>query len=182
MRATNYCWKGTGPNGSKLQPYLIGLLLAKGVPLLWQGQELVENYTVPYSGLGRVMEFRPLHWEYFYDAPGQGLLGLVRKLLALRKGSPQFRNPNGYYFYNDWANYQSKGLLLFSRTGTAGEFSLVALNFSGQDQTVPFNFPQAGNYLEQLYPNTGLDLTGVAAGTGTPILLPSNFGRVWTNQ
>jgi hypothetical protein len=28
----------------KIQPYLIGSLLAKGIPMLWQGQEFCENY------------------------------------------------------------------------------------------------------------------------------------------
>lgn len=30
----------------RLQPYLIGLLCARGAPMLWQGQELVESYFV----------------------------------------------------------------------------------------------------------------------------------------
>lgn len=34
----------------KIQPYLIGMLLSKGIPMLWQGQEFCENYYVPESG------------------------------------------------------------------------------------------------------------------------------------
>jgi 1,4-alpha-glucan branching enzyme len=42
----------------KVQPYLIGLFTAKGIPMLWQGQEFGENYWPPSSGLGRVMMLR----------------------------------------------------------------------------------------------------------------------------
>ena len=38
----------------KVQPYLIGTLLARGVPLLWQGQERMENYWLPEQGRTRV--------------------------------------------------------------------------------------------------------------------------------
>ncbi|MCU0572622.1 MAG: alpha-amylase family glycosyl hydrolase, partial [Syntrophobacteraceae bacterium] len=65
----------------KVQPYLIGLLAAKGIPLLWQGQELGENYYVPEAGWGRVMLFRPVRWDYFYDPIGKTVIRLVRRLL-----------------------------------------------------------------------------------------------------
>jgi hypothetical protein len=41
----------------KVQPYLIGMLTAKGIPMLWQGQEFGENYYLPEQGFGRVMLF-----------------------------------------------------------------------------------------------------------------------------
>jgi len=31
----------------KVQPYLIGILAARGIPMLWQGQEFGENYYIP---------------------------------------------------------------------------------------------------------------------------------------
>ena len=55
----------------RVQPYLIGLLLSKGVPLLWQGQEFGENYFLPDFGAGRVSILRPLRWDYFYDEAGR---------------------------------------------------------------------------------------------------------------
>src|SRR3954454_4830908 len=36
-----------------LQPYLIALLMSKGIPMLWQGQELAEIYFLPEFGAGR---------------------------------------------------------------------------------------------------------------------------------
>jgi maltooligosyltrehalose trehalohydrolase len=41
----------------RVQPYLIGLFAAKGIPMLWQGQEFGENYYVPEEGWGRVLLF-----------------------------------------------------------------------------------------------------------------------------
>src|SRR5262245_41811715 len=37
-----------------LQPYLIAILMSKGQPMLWQGEEFGENYFLPESGTGRV--------------------------------------------------------------------------------------------------------------------------------
>lgn len=47
----------------KLQPHVIALLLAKGVPLLWEGQEIGESYHVPGSGFARIGRLRPVRWE-----------------------------------------------------------------------------------------------------------------------
>src|SRR5262249_10495789 len=77
-----------------LQPYLIGLLLAKGLPLLYQGQEFGENYYLPDFGEGRVGLLRPLRWDYFYDGAGQQLTGLTRKLLGIRRTRDHIRHGN----------------------------------------------------------------------------------------
>lgn len=162
----------------KLQPYIIGSAACKGIPLLWQGQEFGENYAIPGSGLGRVLLFRPVRWDYFYYDVGQDLIRLFRKVLAIRKKSGHFRSGD-HFFYNDWEKYQSKGLLLFSRYNSEA-FSLIALNFSGQDQTVPFWFPKDGSYVEELH---GLDnKESVRAGEEQGLFVPSNYGRIWTRS
>jgi maltooligosyltrehalose trehalohydrolase len=84
----------------KVQPYVIGLLTAKGIPLLWQGQELGENYWIPEGGLGRVMLLRPVRWDYFYDAIGRQVITLVRKLMRLRQTHAEIRSGE-HDFYND---------------------------------------------------------------------------------
>jgi maltooligosyltrehalose trehalohydrolase len=159
----------------KVQPYVIGLLTGSGIPMLWQGQELGENYFIPYEGFGRVALFRPVRWDYFYDEVGRSMLWLVRSLLALRRGGVQFRRGD-YYFHNHYDRYQSRRVLLFSRSH-GEDFSLVALNFGDEDQTVPFTFPVGGHYREELH---GLDLQDVAAGSETSLTVPSNYGRIWT--
>jgi 1,4-alpha-glucan branching enzyme len=158
----------------KVQPYLIAIMMAKGIPMLWQGQELCENYYVPDGGLGRVVMFRPMRWDYFYDSAGKSMISLVRRLLKLRR-KPQFLYGD-HWFYDDPERYQSKGLLLFSRS-YGDTFSLVALNFGDSDQNVPFNFPLAGRYLEDLHEQDNFDVT---AGEERSITVPSNYGRIWS--
>jgi 1,4-alpha-glucan branching enzyme len=158
----------------KVQPYLIAITMAKGIPMLWQGQEFCENYYVPSSGLGRVAMFRPMRWDYFYDHAGKKTILLVRKLLKIRR-KPQFIYGD-HWFYDDPKSYQSKGVMLFSRR-YGDIFSLVALNFGDGDQNVSFQFPLAGRYNEELH---GQDNFNVKAGEDRSITIPGNYGRIWS--
>lgn len=160
----------------KVQPYLIGLLTAKGIPMLWQGQEFSENYYIPDSGWGRVMLFRPVRWDYFYDSIGKRTVTMVRSLTRLRRDSPQFRGGD-HFFYNHHDRYQSKNVLLFSRR-LGNRYSLVALNFGDQEQWVPFTFPLNGNYREELHGEDNLN--GVANTEERWLRIPGNYGRIWT--
>jgi 1,4-alpha-glucan branching enzyme len=160
----------------KVQPYLIALLTAKGTPLLSEGQEFCENYWIPVSGYGRVMLYRPARRNYFYDNDGQPIIRLVRKLTKIRRGGKQFGDGQ-HYFYNDYNNFNSKGLLAFSRqVGTT--FSLIVVNFTDQQQTTSFAFPQPGSYAEQI--EGAQNLTGVVAGVAQTLSIPSNYGCIWT--
>jgi 1,4-alpha-glucan branching enzyme len=162
---------------AKVQPYLIAILTAKGVPLLAEGQEFGENYWIPDTGYGRVMLYRPVRWDYFYDAFGQALIRLIRKLTRIRHNCLEFRE-GSHYFYNDDNAFNSKGLLAFSRQlGTT--FSLVVVNFTDQPQTTVFAFPIGGNYIEEIEGNQ--NLLNVTAGVPQPLRIPSNYGCIWTN-
>ena len=160
-----------------LQPYLIAILMCKGQPMLWQGQEFGENYFLPDFGAGRVALLRALRWDFFYDTPGQGLVQLVRKLLRIRRNRPQLRRGT-YYFFNDWNRYLSKDVLLFARY-SAASYTLVAINIGDIDQTVPFWFPVGGSYVEELH-GGALNLSGVVSLQETPLTVPSHYGRIWT--
>jgi 1,4-alpha-glucan branching enzyme len=160
-----------------LQPFLIATLLSKGQPLLWQGEEFVQNYFLPEFGAGRVGLLRPLRWDLFYDRPGQGVIGLVRKLLRIRKSRSHIRR-GSYFFFNDWDRYQSRGVLLFARY-TGPQYTLVSINTGDVDQTVPFWFPIGGNYVEELY-GGALNLSAIVPLKETSITVPSHYGRVWT--
>jgi maltooligosyltrehalose trehalohydrolase len=174
------------PNGTyvgkwfAVQPYLILCLLGKGVPFLWQAQEIGENYYVPTDGLesGRVRIFRPVRWKYADDLPGQSLARLTRSLIQIRRRNAQFKT-GLHFFENDFTNYQSKGLLLFRRW-LGAQWSLVALNFTGSPQTSTYAFPNAGTYAEQI-DGPAANLVGVVAGAPQPFTVPSNYGRVWTS-
>ena len=122
------------------------------------------------------MIYRPVRWNYFYDNDGQPIIRLVRKLTKIRQGGVQFSDGQ-HYFYNDYDNFNSKGLLAFSRqSGTA--FSLVVVNFTDQQKTRSFAFPTGGSYIEQI--DGTQNLAGVIAGAVLTISLPSDYGCVWT--
>ena len=180
-------------NWHKVQPYVIGILTAKGIPLIWQGQEFGENYHIPPEGAIRVMLFRPVRWEYFYDEIGQKMISLVRKLIQLRGEQPQFRslNDDSYYFQNDYERCQSRGVLLVYRKFQE-HCSLIALNFSDQDQTIKFQFPHphdfrlptgySGHWKEELHgkDRPSLNLENMCVWQERNLTIPSNYGRIWT--
>lgn len=159
----------------KAQPYLIALLTARGIPMLWQGQELGADNVMPDRGFARIGVLRPMPWELFYDEYGRHILSLVRRLTRLRLAHPQFQS-GGHYFHNDWDRYQSKGALLLSRWD-ARHWSLVALNFSQQDVSIPFTFDRSGPCAELLH---GQDNFQAVAGQERWLQVPRHDGRIWT--
>lgn len=169
-------------NWFRVQPYLIALLLSRGTPRLWQGQEFCEKYFLPDDGLGRVRLERPVRWDYFYDAIGKRSVRLARDLLRLRRSATHLRSGN-YFFFDHHDRYLTKGLILFARYQGAA-YTLVAINLSGQEQWVPFWFPIAGDYREELHgtqePEPGLHLRNVQAWQERWLQIPANYGRVWT--
>jgi 1,4-alpha-glucan branching enzyme len=173
-------WQGTRSLFYKLQPYLIGMLMAKGIPLLWQGQEFAENYYLPTpsdaTSMGRVLLFRPVRWDYFYDQIGKSTVGLFRNLIKIRRKNLQIRQGEGF-FYNDQGNLQNKGIIIFHRVD-GQNFSLIALNFSDQEQTVPFTFNFAGNYIDEL-PGYQ-DIGNITQSETRTINVHSNYGRILT--
>jgi maltooligosyltrehalose trehalohydrolase len=124
-----------------------------------------------------VLLFRPVRWDYLYDPVGRQMISLVRKLIKLRRQHPQFRYGD-HYFYNHDDRYLSKGVLLFSRRH-GDQFSLTALNFSDQEQTVPFAFPLTGNYREELHGRDG-NFRNLVGGVERGLTIPSNYGCIWT--
>jgi maltooligosyltrehalose trehalohydrolase len=163
-------------NWPKVQPYLIALMTAKGTPLLSEGQEFCENYWIPGNGYGRVMLYRPVRWNYFYDNDGKPIIRLLRKLTKIRRSGAQFSDGQ-HFFYNDYNNFNSKGLLAFSRQ-VGNTFSLVVVNFTNQEQTTSFASFPSGNYVEEI--EGGQNLNGVVAGAAQTISVPSNYGCIWT--
>lgn len=167
--------EGRRENWYKLQPFVIGLMLAKGVPMLWQGQEIVENYDVPDDGPARIGTLRPVRWERFYDHAGQSMIRLFRRLIALRRDEAVFR-AGTYHFFDNWNQHQWRGLLLFERRREETR-ALVALNFSDYGHDVNMAFSRAGEWQEQLH---GVDNRSVVADGGMQTAnIPSHYGRVW---
>lgn len=160
-----------------LQPYLIGLLMSKGIPMLWQGEEFAENYFLPDFGMGCVSLLRPMRWDFFYDESGRPIVSLIRRLLRIRRERDHIRQGT-YFFFNDWDRYQQFGVLLFARYAGA-QYTLVAVNFSDTDRTIPFWFPMAGDYVEELH-GGALDLRNVLSLRQVDLDIPSHYGRIWT--
>jgi maltooligosyltrehalose trehalohydrolase len=159
----------------KLQPYLIALLTAKGIPMLFEGQELGEDFTLPGNGLGRIGLLRPVNWDYFYDTPGRSLVTLVRTLLNLRRERDELRSPD-FFYYRDPDHYQNNGVMIFHRTSSTRS-TVVAVNFSDTARTVDLTFPLAGHWSSRLPGGSDIDVTG---GTSSAITIPSNYGQIWT--
>jgi hypothetical protein len=74
--------------------------------------------------------------------------------------------------------YLSLGVLLLARY-SGGKYTLVAVNTSDTDHTVPFRFPIGGDYAEELHGSElGLKPGALLQKTWLPI--PSHYGRIWT--
>ena len=143
--------------------------------MLWEGQELGEDFTLPGNGLGRVALLRPVNWDYFYDTPGRTLTTLTRKLLRLRRQRTDLRQGDHWY-YADPATYQARGVMIFRRSHAA-DTTIIAVNFTDTDATVPFTPPAAGRWTERL---DGQASFAAAPGQQVQLTIPSNYGRIWT--
>jgi 1,4-alpha-glucan branching enzyme len=168
-----------------LQPHAIALYTLQGIPMLWQGQEFADNYSLPNTGLARIHLQRDTHWEYFYDASGQPLISLYRRLGALRGSTRALRGRDSYYYNQQ--SLQGNQVLIYSRhnaaTATEAEsWALVMLNFAGSDGNVQAPFPAAGTWREMLddpFRTVPLEVTPAQAGQTIPLTVPSNYGQVW---
>ena len=145
--------------------------------MLWQGEEFGENYFLPDFGADRVALPRPLRWDFFYDDVGRQLVTLVRRLLRIRQERQHVRQGT-YFFFNHWDRYLSRGVLLYARY-SGSQYTMVAINTTDSDQTVPFWFPIGGDYIEELHGGE-LGLKAVVALQETPLSIPSHYGRIWT--
>lgn len=166
----------------KMQPYVIALYMAKGIPMLWNGQEFGENWGVPNWGIGRNLFERPLHWEYFYDAPGKALVRLHRILGTLRRTHRALRS-RGYFFYYYDQTHLQKGVIAFRRDAPAdgaqpSESMIICLNFFDNDAEVWLPFPAPGLWVEQL---DGIrpPVQIAQSDQWAPVIVPSNYGGIY---
>jgi maltooligosyltrehalose trehalohydrolase len=171
----------------KLQPYAIALLASKGVPMLWEGEELAENYAVAGGGSLRISFPRGMHWEYFYDEPGNTLVRVYRRMGKLRRALPCLRS-RAFFYYNQQSR-PGDGVIAFRRTSVdaAGrsQVGLIALNFSDGPRSITLPAPVPGTYREMLdrLNRPGTELEQVAAFSGAPLTIdvPANYGQVFVS-
>lgn len=166
----------------KMQPYVIALYTAKGIPMLWNGQEFGENWGVPNWGIGRNLFERPLHWEYFYDPSGKALVRLHRILGTLRRTHRALRS-RGYFFYYYDQTHLQKGVIAFRRDAPAdgaepSQSMIVVVNFFDHDAEVWLPFPTPGRWIEQL-DGTRPPVHITQNDQWASVIVPSNYGGVY---
>jgi 1,4-alpha-glucan branching enzyme len=186
------CFAGTTgdgpiPSGDRgkyfmLQPFAIALYTAQGVPMLWEGEELADNYNLPSAGSARINLRRDMNIEYFYDAQGAPIVRLYRILGKLRAASPALRGRESF-FYNQ-QSLQGNSVLAYHRhapaTATVAEqYAMVVLNFSPNEASITLPFPKAGVWIESIDANPATDVTAPADGTPQTVTVPSWYGRVF---
>lgn len=169
----------------KTQPYAIALLTAKGIPMLWQGQELGENWGLP-GGADpqRILFERPVHWEYFYDPIGKAMVRLYRILGMLRRRHAALGS-RSHLHYEDDADHRSRGLVVYRRQMSAeaartGEVLIVVLNFRNYAQEVVVEFPLVGPWHDLIdEQESHRFVVDVArAGERHRVPVPSNYGVI----
>lgn len=181
---------GIRANVAKLQPFAVALYTCAGIPMLWQGEEIVENYTLPQGGNARISFRRSMHWEYFYDQYGQELVRLYRILGRLRRSLRVLRSRELFYF-NQQSNLAAQ-IVAYQRhapaTATEPEqYAMVFLNFSDTEQTISVPFPKAGTYREMIDDESRvphhLDITVAKDGDlmQLPQPVPSNYGYIFVS-
>jgi maltooligosyltrehalose trehalohydrolase len=173
----------------KLQPFVIALYTCQGVPMLWEGQEFADNWTLPPGGRRRISFRRDIHWEYFYDFPGNALIRLYRILGSLRREHPALRSRKSYYFYQQ--SRPQDGILAYMRQASAAgqisqEVAMVFLNFSDSARQISVPFPSAATYREliddQVRRDAGsptYEVNVSSSNENHAVTVPSNYGFVF---
>lgn len=174
----------------KLRPYVIALYTAKGIPMLWQAQEIVENWERPEDPPGgsdyrRVLVERPVHWEYLYDPIGREMIDLYRSMAAIRHGNRALK-ARGEFFYDHEEPHLAKRVIVFHRSapadGKAAEEQLmIALNFGDTDAAVSARFRTPGRWVDALAPESPA-VTTVRHDEQRDVTIPANFGRVYVRE
>lgn len=170
---------GDRANTPRLQPYAIALYTCQGIPMLWQGEELAENYTLPGGGNARVSIPRPVHFEYFYDQYGQELIRLYRILGRLRHQIPALRSREFYSI----AVIPGAMTVAYQRQAPQ-QTAVVILNFSNSDQSVTIPFPKAGTYREMINNDVRpqpWEITVPNDGDTVQVTVPSNYGYIFVS-
>jgi 1,4-alpha-glucan branching enzyme len=169
----------------KLQPMAIALYTCQGIPMLWEGEEFVDDYNLPSDGSARINLRRDAHWEYFYDDYGVPMIRLYRRLAGLRRSCPALRSRESFYYWQQ--SLQNSQLIAYHRHIAASpampeQYAMVILNFAGYADTIQVPFPKGGTWTERLDDDVRpapLTLSVASAGAVQSINVPSNYGWIF---
>jgi maltooligosyltrehalose trehalohydrolase len=173
----------------RMQPLIVALYTCQGVPMLWEGEEFVDDYQLPASGAARINLRRDVHWEYFYDDYGSPVVRLCRILGALRAANRALRSRESYFYYAQ--SLAGNAILAYHRhaaatAGTAEEYAMVVINFGQAEGQITLPFPSAGLWTEAVDARSRAaagapPLTVSVANVGdlAAVNVPSNYGYVF---
>jgi glycosidase len=171
----------------KVQPYAIALYTTRDVPMLWEGQEIAQNYTLPPGGNARIHFRRDLQWENFYETWGHALVRVCRRAGTLRAQVPALSSQES--FYHNQESSPGDGILVYRRGSSSdAHVAVVALNFSDTDRVVQVPFPAPGSYREMLdddvrsLTSAHYEVSIGSAGQHVPVNVPANYGLVFVRQ
>jgi 1,4-alpha-glucan branching enzyme len=164
----------------KTQPAAIALFSAPGMTMIYNGQEIGEDYYLPDEGAGRVVP-RPLRWQAFEDDPaGQRLHFLYSKLAGIRRDHPALRGPNVFPQVEAQEGYGivNESLIIFHRYGETEEGLaryIIVVNFGDDDQWVRVPFSSNGQWKDLLNGET-VEITDFWLPN---CQVTSNWGRIF---
>jgi maltooligosyltrehalose trehalohydrolase len=173
----------------RMQPLLVALYTCQGVPMLWEGEEFVDDYQLPPGGAARINLRRDARWEYFYDDFGSPVVRLCRILGALRAANPAVRSRQSYYYYVQ--SLVGNAIVAYHRhapaaDGVAEQYAMVVINFGQAVGQISLPFPAAGVWTEAVDAKMRADagmppLTIAIPNTGdfASVTVPSNYGYVF---
>jgi maltooligosyltrehalose trehalohydrolase len=167
------------------QPLAIALLTSQGVPMLWEGEEICDNYDLPGDGSARVNLRRDVNWQYFYDDFGSALVRIYRRTGQLRRTTRALRSRESFYYNQQ--SLQGTQLIAYHRHASASgaspeQYAMIVLNFSENCATIQLPFPSAGVWTERLDADVRTapwTLNVAAAGAVQGISVPANYGWIF---
>jgi maltooligosyltrehalose trehalohydrolase len=165
----------------RMQPLAIALYTAQGVPMLWEGEEFADNYTLPSSGFARIDLRRDTHWEYFYDDYGVPLIRLYRRLALLRRSFRSLRGRDSFYYWQQ-SLQGSQMIAYYRRAENPDDYAMVIINFASYADTIEVPFPKAGTWTEMIDGDVRTTpwIINVAADNAIQsVTVPSNYGFVF---
>ena len=129
------------------QPLAIALLTSQGIPMLWEGEEICDDYNLPDEGAARINLWRAMNWQYFYDRFGKSLVRVYRRAGQLRRTTRALRSRESFYY--NLQSLQGTELVAYHRHAPADaahaeQYAMVVLNFAQTPASIDVPFPEGG--------------------------------------
>ncbi|MBH8553575.1 DUF3459 domain-containing protein [Nostocaceae cyanobacterium CENA357] len=147
------------------------LMTAKGIPMLWMGEEFGEYQEKSES----VTQPQKITWSLLANKPNQDLWEFYKKLIALRRQTPALQSDNIEFFHE---NADTK-VLAYIRWHELGSSIVVVANFSDQHLStyhIP-EFPTINSWRDWF-----IDSEVAVGHSGMIADLPSHTAKIFISQ